>query len=223
MAPRFDHVEKRRHGMRTSSRQSRIAALLVVAGALALVAQATAQPKPNVFDDGNRWLISDYNDCDPTHPLWATQGICFLPYERCSACGVTGVWYSDTYPGWRGRYFQEGDHLAMHGNWADFGGSDGMIFELFAGPTPRDEAAGHWTEWFNTGSFGTTVVFANARLQRVGKCSDAGTDISKLTAAQIDKLVVELSNKVKPRYRRDGKPATSPSDPEQTPLPEQKR
>jgi hypothetical protein len=37
--------------------------------------QAAAQaPKPNVFDGGNRWLITAFDDSSTVHAQWATQG-----------------------------------------------------------------------------------------------------------------------------------------------------
>lgn len=180
-------------------------------------------PSPNVFDGGNRWLITYYNDCDNRHTQWATQCICFLPYQPCGACGIRGAWYSCSFPGWRGRYMQEGDHLAMHGNWANFAGSDGMIIDLFAGTSPMDEGAGHWTEWWNNGPFGNNIGFGNTRLKRVGKCQlPRNVDLSRMSQAEVDKLAAELSDKVKPRLRKDGKVAQSPNDPEQVPLAEEK-
>jgi hypothetical protein len=194
--------------------------MLVVGISGLVLAQA---PKPNVIDGGNRWLITYYNDCDTAHTQWATQGICFLPYTPCGSCGIQGAWYSDTYPGWRGRYTQEGDRILMHGNWANFSGSDGMVIDLFAGTSPKDEGAGQWTEWFNTGPYGTTVGFGNTRLRRVGRCQlPRNADISRMSQVEIDKLAIDLSDRVKPRMRKDGKAAVSPNDPEQTPLREEK-
>jgi len=201
-----------------------ITGLALFMGIVGLVGEAVAQvPRPNVYDNGNRWFITYYNDCDTVHTQWATQGICFLPYKPCGACGIQGAWYSDTYGGWRGRYMQEGDRILMHGNWANFGGSDGMVIDLFAGNSPNDEGAGQWTEWLNTGQYGTPDFFGNTRLRRVGKCQlPANVDISKMGQAEVDKLAIELSNRVKPRLRKDGKPAESPTDPEQVPLPEER-
>jgi hypothetical protein len=201
-----------------------ILGLILFLGILGLPWHAAAQvPRPNVVDGGNRWLITSYPDCDVVHPQWATQGICFLPYKACGACGIQGAWYSDTYSGWRGRYMQEGDRILMHGNWDRFGGSDGMVIDLFAGASPRDEGAGQWTEWLNASSHGTPDFFFNTRLLRVGKCQmPRGVDISNMNEIEIEKLSVELSDKVKPRMRRDKKPAQSPGDPEQLPLPEEK-
>lgn len=112
----------------------------------------------------------------------------------------------------------------MHGNWANFRGSDGMVIDLFGGTSPRDEGAGQWTEWWNTGQFGTTVGFGNTRLRRVGRCQlPRNHHISQVGQEDIDKLAAELSSRVKPRMRKDGKAAESPIDAEQVPLPEEKR
>jgi hypothetical protein len=191
--------------------------------AVLLAGAAAAQPSPNVFDGGNRWLITAFDDCSKDHAQWATQGICFLPYQRCSTCAITGIWYSDTYPGWSGRYMQEGDRILMHGNWGNDIGSDGMVIELFAGVSPRDEGGGQWTEWFNGGPHGTTVGFLNTRLRRVGRCPlPQNVDAAKASQPDLEKLVADLSSRVKPRLRKDGKPAASPTDPEQVPLAEEK-
>jgi hypothetical protein len=200
-----------------------IIGLALFIGIMGLVGETTAQPRPNVVDGGNRWLINSYPDCDVTHPLWAEQGICFLPYKACGACGITGFWYSDTYPNWRGGYMQEGDRLLMHGNWhwlnKPFAGSDGMVIDLFAGTSPKDEGAGQWTEWLNAGAYGTPEYYFNTRLRRVGKCEiPHGVDPSVMSMEELEKLSIDLSRKVKPRLRKDGKPAEFPSDPEQVPL-----
>lgn len=188
-----------------------------------LVSEANAQvPKPNVFDGGNRWLITAFDDSSSVHQQWATQGICFLPYA-ISGTHIRGVWYSDTYPGWTGRYSQEGDRVLMHGNWGNFIGSDGMEIELFAGVSPKDEGGGQWTEWFNFGAYGSTVGFLNTRLARVGRCRiPIGVDPTKLSVEELEKLGAELSSQVRPRLRADGKAAEQPTDPEQVPLPEEK-
>lgn len=212
--------------MRILKQKIMIAGLALFMGIVALAAGETSAqtPKPNVFDGGNRWLITYYDDCDTVHSEWATQGICFLPYKLCGACGIRGAWYSDTFPDWNGRYMQEGDRLLMHGDYANNVGHDGMFIDLFAGTSPRDEGAGQWTEWRETGFYGTTIGFGNTRLRRVGKCPlPANADISKMTEAEIDKLSIELSRQVKPRLRKDGKPAEFPIDREQVPLPEERQ
>jgi len=199
---------------------------LTLAGlALSLIAALSAAPalgqvpKPNVFDGGNRWLITAFDDSSPVHQQWATQGICFLPYAVWGT-QVRGLWYSDTFPNWNGRYAQEGDRLLMHGNWANFGGSDGMVIDLFAGTSPRDVGAGQWTEWWNFGPNGTTVGFANARLSRVGRCP-LPSNVATLTQAELEAFSAERSRSVSPRLRKDGKVAEHPTDPESVPLPEE--
>ena len=185
-----------------------------------LVGEAAAQvPKPNVYNGGNRWLITAFDDSSSVHQQMATQGICFLPYAIVGT-HIRGIWYSDTYPGWSGRYSQEGDNLLMHGNWGNFIGSDGMVIDLFAGTSPKDVGGGQWTEWFNFGAHGTTVVFANARLSRVGSCP-VPINVDTMTQAELEKLATDNSASVKPRLRRDGKEADRPTDSEQAPLAEE--
>ena len=214
--------------MRILKSKITITGLVLFVGMFVLMSAAYAQmPKPNVVDGGNRWLITYYNDCDTAHTQWATQGICFLPYKPCGACGITGFWYSDTYPNWRGGYMQEGDRILMHGNWdwpnRKFVGSDGMVIDLFAGTSPRDEGAGQWTEWFNNPTFGTPDFYGNTRLRRVGKCQlPQGNHVFQMGQEDMEKMAQDLSRNVKPRMRKDGKPAESPNDPEQIPLREEK-
>ncbi|HEX8687073.1 MAG TPA: hypothetical protein VF654_11240 [Pyrinomonadaceae bacterium] len=206
--------------MRSFKHQVELTTLVLFMVMVVFAGRAAAQvPKPNVFDGGNRWLITAYDDTSPIHQQWATQGICFLPYGIVGT-NIQGVWYSDTFPNWRGRYSQEGDHLRMHGNWANFGGSDAMELDLYAGPSPRDVAAGHWTEWWNFGTFGTTVGFANAGLRRVSKCP-LPTNADTLSQAELEAYSLERSRSVSPRLRTDGKESDRPNDPEAVPLPEE--
>ena len=200
-----------------------LASFLIFVGLAGGAAVSRAQgPRPNVYDDGNRWLITAFNDCDAAHTQWATQGVCFLPYKACGACGIQGAWYSDTFPDWNGRYMQEGDRVLMHGDYANNVGHDGMFIELFAGTSPRDEGAGQWTEWRETGTYGTTIGFGNTRIRRVGKCQlPPGVDIHKLTNEEIDRLAVDISRQIKPRLLKSGKPAESPLEADQVPLPEE--
>jgi hypothetical protein len=195
------------------------AVLLIIIGILAHV--SNAQPKPNVYDTGNQWAITAYDDTSPVHTRWATQTLCFMPY---GAVGTTiqGVWYSTSFPNWRGRYDQEGDRILMHGEWTPTG-HDGMVIELFAGTPDASEGAGQWTEWLESSTYGSTIAFANTRLRRTGKCIMPGIpDASKASRAELEKLAVELSGRVKPRLRKDGKPAQSPMDAAQLPYDEKK-
>lgn len=213
--------------MKNFKKKTMIAGLALFVGIAGFVGYALAQvPRPDVVNGGSKWLITAYDNCSPAHSQMATQCICFLPYAQTGTC-IQGVWYSCSYPGWSGHYSQEGDRVRMYGNWGNDVGSDGMVIDLFAGTTsglfagtpPIDEGAGTWTEWLNAGPNGTTVVFANCRLRRVGKCPLPNT---RMTQAEVEKLAAELSSNVKPRLRKDGKPAQSPTDSEQVPLPEEK-
>jgi hypothetical protein len=186
---------------------------------LGAAGQAMAQ-KPNVVDGGNLWYITAYDDTSSVHSQWATQGICFIPYSQ-KGTHIQGLWYSTTFPNWRGRYSQEGDRLLMHGEYAENVGNDAMVIELFAGTTPRDEGAGQWLEWRDTGPHGRTIVFGNCRLRRVGKCP-LPKGIEDLSEAEREKLSAQLSSRVRPRLTRDGKEATSPTDPNSAPLPEKR-
>ncbi|HSS20872.1 MAG TPA: hypothetical protein VLL54_12415 [Pyrinomonadaceae bacterium] len=198
--------------------------VVLIFGAVNPAAAQVPGPRPNVVDGGNRWLITYFNDCDVQHTQWATQGICFLPYKPCGACGIQGAWYSDTFPDWNGMYMQEGDRIVMHGDYAQNVGHDGMFIDLFAGTSPRDEGAGQWTEWREApGFYGLTIGFGNTRLRRVGKCELPHNNHVAQSNDDINKLAEELSRKVKPRMRRDGKPAESPIDPEQVPLKEESK
>lgn len=206
--------------MRSFMRKIKLTGLTLFMLTIGLAAQAAAQvPKPNVFDGGNRWLITAFDDTSSVHQQWATQGICFLPYAVMGT-NIRGIWYSDTFPNWNGRYSQEGDRILMHGNWANFGGSDGMVIELFAGTTPKDMGAGHWTEWWNFGPNGTTVLFGNTRLSRVGKCP-LPTNVDTMADKDLEAYSAERSRSVSPRLRKDGTVADRPTDPEQVPLAEE--
>src|SRR5262245_30415421 len=144
----------------------RITPFALAAGlSLAAVTVAHAQPSPNIYDGGNRWLITAFDDTSPAHNQWATQGICFLPYGGAGT-HIQGIWYSDTFPNWRGRYSQEGDRILMHGDYANDVGHDGMVIELFGGRPVREEGAGQWTEWREYGANGKTIGFANTRIRR---------------------------------------------------------
>lgn len=163
------------------------------------------RPLPNVFDGGNRWLITAYADASTRHQQLATQVICFLPYTR-SGTHIRGAWYSLSFPNWNGRYSQEGDRVLMHGDYANNIGHDGMVIELFAGTSPRDEGAGQWTEWRENPGFGRTIVFANTKLRRRGRCPI-------IKDASVDELPMAA-----PRFKLDGGVAENPLDEDQEPL-----
>ncbi len=143
---------------------------LVAATTLSASWTALAVPPhmPDLVKDGNRWLITFYNDSSAKHNRWATQGLCFF---RVATVGTHTryVWYSDTFPNWNGWATQEGDQIFMHGDYARNQGHDGMEWEIVTN-SPRNEGAGHWKEWRENIGFGRTIGFGNAKFVRVGKC-----------------------------------------------------
>lgn len=177
------------------------AVFLIIALLLLGTANVYADPpKPNVFDDGNLWAITAYDDSSPVHLEWATQGICFLPPVMIGT-HLRGQWYSTTFPDWNGIYSQEGDQLFMHGDYARDVGHDGITIEIFS----QKEGGGSWTEWREDGGIGRTIGFANARMQRLGKCRIIqSTDLPNLF--------------VPPRFLLNGKEAESPLDRDQVPI-----
>jgi hypothetical protein len=159
-------------------------------------------PKPNVFDGGNRWTVTCYNDPSSAHTTQATQGICFFPYAVLGQ-GIAGIWYSDTFPDWNGRYYQEGDQVRMHGDYADNNGHDGFEWDVVSAKT----GAGHWTEWREDLRAGTTITFCNANWTRVGSCPNTPSLPYK---PEYDTLMTALSDRVPLRCTTDGKEAPDP-------------
>ncbi len=141
-----------------------------------------APPKPNVFDGGNKWHITYYNDPTTNHAQWATQEICFLPYSIVGT-SIQGVWYSTSFPDWNGRYYQEGDEVKMTGDYAHDVGHDHMTLLHTTYDVPgavRGMAFKDWTEWREDGAFGRIIGWGNAKLERVGKCHyPKGADLER--------------------------------------------
>lgn len=137
--------------------------------AIATMGSGVAQAQqPDLVTAGNRWTITAFNDESPNHDQWATQGICFR------SLGMFGThqryeWWSDTFPDWNGIASQEGNEVVMHGDYAGDVGHDSIMWNVVSA-TPRNIGAGHWVEWREDGKFGRTIGFANALLNRTGKC-----------------------------------------------------
>ena len=134
---------------------------------------SASPPKPNVFDGGNKWKITFYNDSTDTHAQWATQEICFLPYTVVGS-SIQGMWYSTSFPDWNGRYYQEGDEVKMTGDYARDVGHDHMTLVHttydVAGSKVHGMAFGDWTEWREDGKYGRVIGWGNAKLERTGRC-----------------------------------------------------
>ncbi|WDD99641.1 hypothetical protein [Thalassomonas actiniarum] len=142
-----------------------------IAASLLITAHSSmAYPKhdPNVYDLGNLWSITFYNDSAPGHTQWATQNICYLPYAVVGT-HIRGKWYSTTYPNWHGHYSQEGDSVKMVGNFWGGKGNDGMTFDIVTS-SRNNLGAGHWNEWGDNGRFGPVYGFGNALFKRIGYC-----------------------------------------------------
>jgi len=139
--------------------------------------------QPDLVTVGNRWTITAFNDESPNHDQWATQGICFR------SLGMFGThqryeWWSDTFPDWNGIASQEGNEVVMHGDYANDVGHDSVMFNVVTS-TPRNIGAGHWVEWREDGKLGRTIGFANALLNRVGRCQITA-DEAKLLPLPVD-------------------------------------
>ncbi len=164
------------------------------------IAVAAPPHLPSVYNGGNLWTITAYDDASPAHAQWATQGICFLP-PAVVGTHERGYWYSVTFPDWNGTYSQEADQLFMHGDYAKDIGHDGMHISIDTART----ASGHWHEWRENGAFGSTIGFVNATMQRVGSCKT-------FSPAELQRLDIP------PRYLIDGKEAQLPVEPNQRPV-----
>ena len=164
--------------------------ITLVLMAVFVVSDLYAQPKPNVFDGGNLWLITSYDDASSIHRRCGYQRICFSNYN-VSGTGIEGKWYSTTYPNWYGKYRQEGDHVVMTGNFWNGNGNDGISFDLVT-MSPRDIGAGHWTEWTDSYWF---TFFGNTLLNRLGKCPCEITDTEN--SDHIKEYLLKFEDKTK--------------------------
>ena len=192
--------------------------LVVVVG---LTSMAWAQPKPNVFDGGNMWNITFYNDPAPTHTQWATQRICFLPYATVGT-SIQGAWFSLSFPDWNGRYYQEGDEVRMTGDYAQNVGHDHMEFRHDrTDQSHHGEGSGTWDEWREDAFFGTVIGWGNTRFVRVGSCllRSAGVGLAAIDARPWEVAGKQLSESLPPRLLvGQEKPAPSPNAPRQASL-----
>jgi hypothetical protein len=163
-------------------------AMMIAVGGFVFYGTAfAAPPQPNVFDGGNRWQITFYNDPTNHHDQWATQTICFLPYAVVGN-SIQGTWYSTSFPDWNGRYYQEGDELKMTGDYAKDVGHDHMTLQHTTYDVPgfsRGMAFKDWTEWREDGAYGNIIGWGNSILVRAGKC-DLSSGIHN-----VDKLALE--------------------------------
>ena len=206
--------------MLTLNSMKLIAGTLITGLALPQV-QAAGVPSPNVYDRGNRWSITYYDDQAGNHAQWATQIVCFLPYAVVGQ-SIQGAWYSLTFPDWNGRYYQEGDEVKMTGDYAADVGHDHMTLlhtTVDSGANPRGMAFKDWTEWREDGSYGNIIGWGNATLTREGKCPIPNPDLvivpRKLTLEEILRFEAEadkFSFSLPPRLTLEGKEAELPGE-----------
>jgi len=122
----------------TRSSISCLSAAVVLACALGAGA-ATAQPNNPI----GLWNIVAHDDTNPGMLIVGAQRICFL---------ANGTWFSPTFPGWAGVWFQKGtagvpglgNRVRLLGNWqpgAPFSDSAELDFIHLTMMT------GSWTEW----------------------------------------------------------------------------
>lgn len=193
----------------------------LICGSVALVGSASAQPPyPNVFNGGNKWRITFYNDPTTNHQQWGSQLICFMPY-RTVGTSIQGVWYSTTFPDWNGRYYQEGDELKMTGDYARDIGHDHMTLYHTTYDVPgkiNALAFKDWTEWREDRRYGRIIGWGNAKLERLGKCRypfviDNFDNIEMVISDDLQKLedeVLLFSQQLPQRMTVDGAVAESP-------------
>jgi len=128
---------------------------------------------PNMFDGGNHWTISAYDDSSDTHAKIADIGVCFFK-DGVDGSELHYTWASDDYTGFGGRASQEGDQVKMVGGEvaAAPGYIDSLDLEIVTA-SPTNVATGHWKEWMpsNTGlNLPTNVVYATLSMVRDGPC-----------------------------------------------------
>jgi len=193
-------------------------AVVAICGSLVLASTVNAQPPmPNVFNGGNMWRITFYNDPSTNHQEWGNQLICFLPYVTIGT-SIQGAWYSTTFPDWNGRYYQEGDELKMTGDYAQDVGHDHMTLYHTTYDVPGKSNAlafKDWTEWREDRRYGRIIGWGNAKLERLGKCRYPFviSDTAQITLDYLQQLEDEamvFSQELPERLTVDGAIATFP-------------
>jgi hypothetical protein len=146
---------------------------------LALAGSASAQVAPN--NPVGLWVVNwSFDDSAPMAPV-GTQTICFL---------ANGTWYSTSYSGWNGLWFQKGnsaagngDHVSLNGNYAANVGND--VFQLDF--VHVDLMTGPWTEWRD--NF-VSHYWVRSAFTRKGRCAALAPNEEK---AMLDKAAQDRS------------------------------
>jgi hypothetical protein len=141
----------------------------VVSG-LSLAHAASAQAPNNPV---GLWSVAFFVDDNAGMPQSATQTLCFL---------TNGTWYSPSFPGWHGRWFQKGnsatgngDPLSVIGNYATNTGNDSAAL----GFVSVNLMTGAWNEWQDNFGF---INWTHASATRTGKCGPPPPGAEKAAA-----------------------------------------
>jgi len=158
-----------------------LATIFLFVGLLTTAATTFAELpySPNMVTGGNKWSFRAFDDGSKVHTKLANaQGMCF-EYAGVAGDHQLYTWYSDTFPGWRGKAVQEGDNIFIHGEFAGTLGHTSIQIEALS-PPPAYASPGTWQEWRHNGANGTTVYFAKTRAVREGDCSISAEEAAKL-------------------------------------------
>ena len=193
------------------------AVMIAIGSSLVCGATFANPPNPNVFDGGNKWRITFYNDSTSIHDQWATQAICFLP-PIVVGNSIQGTWYSTSFPDWNGRYYQEGDEVKMTGDYANEVGHDHMTLQhttYDVQGSVRGMAFKDWTEWREDSAYGNIIGWGNATMVRAGKCEiPHGYDTPGILEPEdikfLENEALEISISLPERLTVEGKPARFP-------------
>jgi hypothetical protein len=148
-----------------------LAAVCAIVTALGSTRAALAQAPNNPV---GQWSISFFVDNNASMPQSATQTLCFL---------ANGTWYSPSFAGWHGRWFQKGnnsagngDILSIIGNYSNNAGNDSAALEFVS----VNLMTGAWNEWRDNFTF---VNWTRASVNRTGKCGPQPAGSEKAIAA----------------------------------------
>jgi hypothetical protein len=135
-----------------------LAAIFAIALALANAAAVSAQAPNNPV---GAWTLNWSFDNSAGMTPVGSQQICFLS---------NGTWYSPSFAGWHGLWFQKGnnaagngDHVSLNGNYAGNIGNDSFQLDFVT----VNLMTGPWAEWRDNFVF---VAWIRASLTRTGKC-----------------------------------------------------
>jgi hypothetical protein len=202
-----------------------LSSFIVCLGFSSAFADTGAPPRPQMYltpsnQLGNYWLVTFYDDTDPNHQQWATQGLCFSPLVARGQSWEGRV-VSLTYPNWSGRYYTSGGNTwRIKMNYApdgqgNFNGNDFIGYELYTAHTGSSAGDAGWNEWRDSFMWN---VWGNVGMQRVGKCSL----FNGVPENNWNELIMRRQAQVQPRLTSTGKLATEVGTPGQ-PDPRQDR